>query len=662
MSDKDGISRLKAGLYSRTEGQEIDPNARTPLSRTHEKVDGIWHHHDSTPKEEPAAPQEPAAPALQAADGTRRETPLELIARMQQRTKSKSYAPLFLWGSLIFFVVAAAYASFTFFGGGNTISTENIDLQIVAPSLVDSGKPATIEYIINNRNNAKLLAADLVIDYPDGTRTATGPSAALPRDRLSLGDIDAGGQIKQTASAAFFGQEGTQEKVSVTLEYQIAGSNAIFVKQADTSFVIGSSPVSLSLSAPTEAISGQPFTMDLTVQSNATTPLTDLALQVQYPFGFSVSSTDPKADASNTFWRLGALSPGASKVIHINGTLTGEDGDERVLHFLVGSQPDQTATTLSAPLLTVPQDITVKKPFISAQIALDGQTGKTVSESLGRTVQGTINWENNLPDAASNLSFELSLSGAAIDQSSINAGTGFYDSSKSSIVWTPSQDPNLSSVPSGAQGTYQFSFATLPASQAQTLLNPSLQLNLTVHATRGGQSGSVPEDISSAASITANLASAVALQAQAEYASGPFTNTGPVPPAPNQKTQYAIVWTVKNSSNTIAGAQVQTVLPPYVDFVASQSGFDQVTYDAGSRTVTWSLGDVRAGAGYTSPARQTAFHVVLTPSTSQHGQAPQLTGDTSFSGEDRFAQTSVAASAPGPTTATGETGVNGTVQ
>ncbi len=621
------VERLKSKLYSRTQAPTVEPTARSPLSSSRKEAPRSWDG-----MKEEGALEKPVAP----------------LTLMEKRTSKHTAAWYFLWGSFIFFVIAAAVAGWALWGGLNTISPQNIDVQIVAPSLIDSGKGATLQYIIQNRNNTSLLAADLVVTYPDGTRSQNDPTVALPNERISLGTIAPGQQIKQTSSALFFGASGSQEKVSVTLEYQLAGSNSVFVKQVDTMFTIGSSPISVSISSPTEAISGQPFSLDVEVSSNATSPLQNVAVEVQYPFGFAVNSVSPAAAPGNTLWHLGTLNPGGSQTIHISGVLTGEDGDERVFHFLAGTESDPTETSLAVPLLSTPQTVTVRKPFIGATISLDGNTGATIAEPLGGTISGNIAWQNNLTETVSNVTFTLSLSGSAIDGSSVRAINGFYDSNKQQITWSGDQNSQLASVAPGAGGSFQFSLATLPPGSAP-LANPEATLNLTVHGTRQGTG--VPEDITTVASTKIELASAVSASAQALHFTGPFSESGSLPPRVGQTTTYAIVFSVKNSSNTLGGATMSTVLPPYVSFIgAGTAGGEQVSYDDSTRTVTWTLGDVEAGVGYSTPARQASFQVSLTPSLSQVGSAPALTGAIQFQGQDRFAQAQVTASADPLTT------------
>ncbi len=271
-----------------------------------------------------------------------------------------------------------AAAAYIFFGGGNIVSPNNIDLQVVAPSLVDAGKQADFQVLVGNRNTSGITLVDLVTNYPDGTRNPADPNMPLTHTRQTIGTLAPGQQVKQVASGIFYGQQGVQQKVRVTLEYSVTGSNAVFQKSAEANFIIGSSPVSVSVNAPTEAITGQQFPIDITVQSNATTPIQNLVVQGQYPFGFTAVSASPTAQAGGTFWKLGTLAPGVSTVIHLVGSINGQDGDQRVFRFITGSNTDPTDTTVSVPILTVPQTITVRKPFISGSIAINGKTGGTI--------------------------------------------------------------------------------------------------------------------------------------------------------------------------------------------------------------------------------------------------------------------------------------------
>jgi hypothetical protein len=558
-----------------------------------------------------------------------------------------SFAAKFLLGSIGFFVIAAGVASYVFFGGANVTSPQNIDVEVVAPSLVDGGKEVQFEIVVRNRNAADLELADLVIRYPAGTRSAVNPSEELVHERQTIGVIKSGEQVKRTARALLYGEEGEQQTVNVTLEYSVANSNAVFERSGQAQFLIGSAPVSLSVETPEEVVAGQPFAFNIVVRSNSMSPVEDLVVRGEYPFGFSVLTSDPKADAGG-LWRLSTLQPGQSKTINVTGTIEGSDGDERVFRFIAGATDDDTDPNVKVPFLTIPKTLTVTKPFIGASIALGGQTGKTVTVSPGATVNGTVTWQNNFADTVTDVELALSLNGPAIEPGSIVGAGGFFQSSNNSIIWSKDQNSNLESVSQGGAGTFQFSFKTKEPGAGGTLItNPTIDLNLSVRAVRSS-SGAV-EVVNSAATARASLASALTLGTQVLHFNGPFSNSGPMPPRAETPTTYSVVWTVKNSSNAVANGMVKATLPNYVRFVSAQSG-SGVTYNEGSRTVTWNLGDVKAGVGYTSTARSGAFQIEFNPSTSQVGQTPILVNGAVFSGQDRFAQVQLGAQSEVATT------------
>ncbi len=630
MAEKKGsIAWLKAALYSRGDDVSMNPDDRTPLEERSSDVPVSWNE-SSTPL----------------------TSQVTTLLSMASTKKGWSIATKFLIVSFVFFILAAGAATYIFFYGTGGISPQNIDVQIIMPSVIDGGKATTIQVLIVNRNKANLKLADLIINYPDGTRNASNANQSLTHERQSIGSISAGQTVQRTAQAIFYGQEGQTQKISVELEYRIEGSNAVFERDSDVTFTVGSSPVSISVSSPTEAISDQQFAFDVTVQSNSLAPVQDVVIQARYPFGFTVTGTSPQAQVGGTLWRLGEMKPGDSKVLRITGTLNGQDGDTRVFYFLAGSDADKTNTSLRVPFLSVPQTLTVHRPFIAAELSVNGQTGKTISVPSGADIQGVITWTNNLPDPVTDVQLSLSLAGPTLNTSAIGAPTGFYQSSDSTIVWSKDQNQQLAEVPPGGTGTLPFRFGTLSSGAGGTLYsNPAITLNVTVQGVRQGQTG-VPQNVTSAAQVQVYVSSIVALSAVASHFSGPFSNTGPMPPVPGQNTTYGITWTVTNTSNTIANGVVSATLPPYVTFVSAQSG-SGITYDAGSRTVTWTMGDVKAGAGFTTASRVGAFQVSLLPSSSQTGQSPVLVNTPSFSGQDRFAQVQVSATAVAPTTQLG---------
>jgi hypothetical protein len=614
--DRDALSRMQDGLYSRTKRADVRP--RQGLSREQLEKPSSW-----TPAEGENTPLMSPPPA-------RSRFPL---------------ATLFI-GALVFFAVSAGIAAYTFLYGGNTVSSKNITLTVLGPSLVDGGKETTFQVTIENHNASELTLADLIIEYPEGTRSATDQKLPLPSERISLGTIAAGQSVKQTARAVLFGSEGSSQTIKATLEYHVAGSNAVFVKEGMTQLTIGSSPVAVVVTAPDEAVSGQPVIFEIAVRSNAQSPIKNVALEGQYPFGFSVTGASPESTFSDSLWQLGDLDPGEEKTIRITGVLDGQDNEERVFRFLAGSLSDKTDAHIAVPYLILPHSLTLKRPFIATDMSLNGDSGSTVVVSPNTAVSGRITWTNNLDTEVQDLEVTAKFGGTAFDRASVTASRGFYRSIDSAIVWSKEEDPTLGVIAPGAQGTLEFSFT--PKSSGT---NPQMQITVSVKAKRSSSEGNVPEEITSAFTKMVRVGSAVTLSASAQHSSGPIQNTGPMPPKVDQETTYTILLAVKNPSNSLSGAQVSASLPSYMRYMGSVTpGSEAVTFDERNHLITWNLGEIKAGVGTSLPARSVAFKVGLTPSISQAGQRPNLLGGVTLTADDRFTGNKTTASADGPTT------------
>src|SRR5262249_5800978 len=156
---------------------------------------------------------------------------------------------------------------------------------------------------------------------------------------------------------------------------------------------------------------------------------------------------------------------------------------------------------LAAPLATSDLSLTVTKPFISADLALEGDPASTHPISRGQPVSGTITWTNNLPVKVNNMSITLTLNGQILDKLQVKAQNGFFNSNNSTILWDKSSDPSFAEVAPGQSGTEGFTFAALPAS-AGTFKNPEINLSVSVDADRATETG-VPEKVEASAAIKA---------------------------------------------------------------------------------------------------------------------------------------------------------------
>ena len=565
-------------------------------------------------------------------------------------------AGIFFIIALVFFAVSLGIAGYFFYFGGNSVSVDKIIIDVQGPTTIAAGDTVPLSLTITNKNPVAVDNLVIEINFPNGTRSADGNLKAYPRYMENLGTIESGTTIIRSIKAVIFGGAGQALVLPVSLSYKTVGSNAVFVKKSSYALAVSSTPMSVSIDNPIETVSGKPLTFTLTVRSNATVPLDNVILTGTFPFGFSVTSSSLSFVNSSFF--VGKILPGASKTITLTGTLLGQDNEQRVFHFTVGTTKEANDQTIAVEYMTQDATVTITAPFINTVLAINGDTRKDVVITPDSRHNASVSYINTLQTNILNAEISVSISGSAIDYDSIQTTSGFYRSLDHTVVFSKDTDPSLSQMSPGDSGVGSFTFSTLPTESFAPA--PSLVFTVSVSGTRVGQTN-VPERVVSSITKTAKVVTTVVFSTYVLHRSGPISNNGPIPPRSDQATTYSIILNVLNKGSTVADGKVSTTLPSYVSYTGPTSGSGSFSYDETSRTVSWNVGELVQGR-----SAQGAFQISFTPSTSQKGDTPMLTGEVSFSGYDRFAGVQISATADPVTIETvrdpGYVTANGVVQ
>ena len=565
-------------------------------------------------------------------------------------------AGVFFVVAFVFFIVSLGAAGYLFYFGGNSVSVDKITISVQGPTTIAAGDTVPLSLTITNKNPVSIENATIEITFPNGTRSADGAQSAYPRYTENLGELTSGATITRSIKAIVFGGAGQALALPLSFSFGTAGSNSVFVKKSSYALAVTSTPLSVSVDTLTETVSGKPLTFTLNVRSNATVPLDNVIISSSFPFGFAL--TDSSLPMSGPNFVIGTMKPGTNKTITLTGTLAGQNNEHRIFHFTVGTSKSASDQTLAVTYMMQDATVTITAPFITTTLALNGDTRTDVVIAPGAYQSVTVSYANTLPTSITNATVAIALSGSAIDYDNIQTTNGFYRSIDRTIIFSKDTDPSLATLAPGASGIGSFTFSTLPAGSLGVA--PSVTFTISVSGTRVGQAN-VPEQINASTIKTVKIATAVALSVSSLHSSGTLGNSGPIPPRAGQPTTYTIQWNVRNGGSSVAGGAVSAVLPTYVSYTGVTGDTGSFSYDDGSRTVTWNIGDMTQGGN-----AQGAFQVSLTPSTSQRGSAPPLTGPVSFSGYDRFAGVQITASADPSTTETsrdpGYMNANATVQ
>lgn len=532
--------------------------------------------------------------------------------------------------SILFALFAGSVALYGFWRGANTVSSQNITISVLGPVAAPAGEELFLEVNVANYNDLELSAADLLIEYPDGTRKPSDISEPLLRYREALGAIAPQGTVSRRLSMMPFGEEGARKSIKVSLEYRPKDSNAIFSRKAEYEFAISAAPVTVTIENPREVNSGQTFETVVEIASNASSVIKKLSLKAEYPVGFQFQEGSPAPTFGKDTWLLGDLKPQAKRTVRIKGRIDAVEEEARTLRFSVGTESPKDEKLLGTVFLSEVAELTVKRPFVSLDLLLNGEKGKTFIARGTGPYRADVVWQNNLPTLISDVEITAKLEGSIFERSSVHGG-GFYDSSISSVIWHKRVDPNFASIEPGDGGTLSFTFELLPVATNPSLYkNPSMQIHVFARGKRLDELGAYQEVMSS---FTKEIRVASTLSLQSRVAYG---GSGPVPPKAEQETVYTVTWALSNSSNGVSDARVAAILPSYVKWVGSLDANASVAYNPLGGEVVWEVGDVESGTGIGKAPREVSFQVSVAPSLSQVNTQPVLIGDAVATADDRF--------------------------
>lgn len=564
---------------------------------------------------------------------------------------------IFFGIAFAFFLISIVYAAVIFLKDNSTAAGDDVSINVVGPISVGGGEKLALDVLIQNNNAVPIELVDLVVDYPEGTKSASDLVTDLKRERESVGTINSGAIVRKTISSALFGAENSTKQINISVEYRVQGASAIFTKQKQFDIVLNASPIRMTVTGLKEISSGQDLELELKVVANSNKKLEKVAVAAEYPFGFSYKTSDIAPTIGNNFWVFDALNPGEEKTIKIKGSIQGQNSENRYFKFKSGLLNSGTTDQIGIIFNTAIHELAIQKSFVDLAININDAAGENFVVQSGKDVVGVLTFANNTNDIIRNLNIELYLDSAVINKSTVSAADGFYSSSENKIVWNSETAENFSEISPRDSFNLQFRFKTIDLKNGGvTVTNPTIRLRAGVTGKRNS-ANDVEEKIETIAAASIKLVSDAEIAVYTARDEEAFTNFGPIPPRAETETNYVVVFEVKNNVSNLKNAKIETVIPSYVSFNNSfYPKSANVSFDPTTRKLVWDIGEVTFGEGYNKPARKLLLNLVLKPSISQVGTAPSLITKTTFTATDTFAGTGISNSLPNATTKLYNTG------
>ncbi len=600
--DEHRIDDLQKDIYSRSFNNEV--SSRASLSNEKIPVNTAWEHQTIDP---------------------------EILKQQQpQPTTGKFFKRIFIISAL-FFLICAGAAAFIFFGGLNVIANNNVDMTFIGPVAIAAGDELDFDIVIKNNNRSDIVNAELYIDYPDGTKQATDISQDLLHEKDGVGEIPGRSEVKRTIRSVLFGKERSTKEITVTLEYGVKASNALYKKEKTYKVAISSTPLTMKIDHPTQIPSGEDLPFTITIASNSSVPLTDLLVTADYPQGFQVRSSDPEP-LDKGVWALPILKPGDTQTITIHGVAQGEENNEKVFRFNVGVKNKLNEKVIATSFLNTSESVVLHRPSLGGKVVIGDSSNSDVVIGPGQSVNGKIELVNNTSEQFTDAHATIVFSGNAFDDQSPQAPGALYRLPTKTMSWDQTTSPSLGTIAPGQKVSLDFSLATLPAQTLANIKNGTISVSFVGSATSLG-SGKL---ISTSNDRIIKVQPGITMIPRLVYSVGPFKNTGPVPPRSEATTTYTVIWTVTRSTNDVVGAEAHGTLPSYVTWLDQVSpATEGLTWIPEKNEVVWHIGDIPGGiAGQAS--REVAFRVGIVPSFSQIKQMPIIVNNISFKAKDAY--------------------------
>ncbi len=617
--NKNRIERLRRNLYSRKAPDILD------LGRSEPKI----------------APTEPRRDASWGS-ATQGENRFDMLASKISHgaVKNRSFAKKLFSISLGIFALSIIAALSIFFGGGNLISSKNVDIQVSGPVSVGGGQESSFDISVVNKNNTDLASVKLTLDYPKGVRRAGNLGEDLTTESFNLGTIKSGQVGKQSVKVFIFGEKDEVKDFKLVADYKVTNSNAKFFKEKIYSIAISSSPLIVAATYPKEVNSNQDIAFAVEVTPNSTDLPKELLLNVVYPFGFSLKSSEPAAAYGNNTWKFASLKQGEKKTVNIYGKIAGQDNEERIFKITAGTPSQDDARKIGVPIMSVDESILVKKPFLGLDFKIEGQSGDFVSKGAS-AINSNLRLQNNLPEKIFNVQITAALSGSAFSGNSVTVGqNGFFRSTDNTVFWDKRAIQNLGALDPGETAEVYWSLSPLSYQSLPKNANPEINISIKTEGDRILSSGET-EHVVSTVDRLIRLASDLSLSGRLVRIGNSITNSGPIPPKANQMSTYTVVWSISNSFNNVSNVVVRATLPPYIEWTGLKNpSTEKITYNPDTHEVVWSPGTIPNGTGLVGTAsREAAFQISFLPSTSQVGREAVILNEARISGIDKVTGT-----------------------
>lgn len=540
--------------------------------------------------------------------------------------------------TLIFIILfALTFAGFWIFSQNAKKFGQNIQFSIAASDQAASGEVITLVVSYKNNEAIDLKDAELVMQFPEGFRFQSSSPTNVSPNTWSVGDLEAGSGGVISIRGQLVGDVDVVKVFTGTLTYTPSNFNYPFEEEASASVTLTSSVLSVEIDAPVRVAPGKEFSGTITYKNTSEEKLSSVRIELVAPNGFTLSDSDPEADEMT--WSVDTLATDDSQEISFSGTLSGDVGTQQQFAVRIGFVDDQETFNLQTEKTFL---VLLIKSGLTLSVEQSYEVGSSTAE-WGDTINYKVTYTNDgdIPLEKARFVLDLVSETSGGTEVSLVDWNGITSPDKgvvedSSIVWNADSVSSLELVKPGDSG----SFSVLVPLQEAPTADDEDKKEFILRATANAYNGSDTDPTSVSPIQETKIATTVTLAVEGRYYSDALDElgSGPIPPQVGETTTYMIFWRISNNSNDIDSVTVSATLPSGVSWVGDStiSAGDPIRYNTQTRTVSWNINRIPAGAGTSFAGLEASFAVRITPTTGDLGEILTLVNSTSLEAQDTF--------------------------
>jgi len=559
---------------------------------------------------------------------------------VQRRSRWKVIAFVLLGGGAL--LASVSWLGFLMLGGSDRFNTSSIKLEIDAPQNIASGDEVQYRLTYKNVEPVPLDDVEIIFRYPDGftfTESSPAPQNSDAPHVWTLGRLERNQSGEIVIKGTLIGEVGSLKTINATASFRPENFSSLFKETAEATSQITTSILEITVEGPPKTLVEKEVRYLITYRNASRQKLEHLKVVANYPPSFVFKGANPEpytrkdeARHFNNQWVIDSLAPNQEGEIEITGGYLA-DPEQTTVDFTVqiGFLDPQTNE------FSVQQEKTAATSITGQNLALNliaNGSNQDQPISFDQTLAYSIVYKNLGTEDLDDVTISATLDGDVLDWSSLDDRHGGTVEG-STITWTKEQLAEFDLLRPLDEGSIDFTIQ-VKASDDINLNETNLQVTSRAEATASKIGDLDAADARVASNeIKSTINTDVDLKVEGRY----FTDdnipvgSGPLPPVVGQTTTFRVYWSIQNSLHEVGDVTVSATLPQGVSWANKflvKTG--SLRYDAGGRTVTWTIPSINPNEGFEDISAW--FDVSVTPTKDQARRLLILTGQASLTATD----------------------------